>query len=56
MIADMWKKQKETKVDSVEVKDVDPNPVIVSDPNPVVDDISEITEVKEVKKKEKKAK
>jgi hypothetical protein len=48
-IATMWKEQKELKVGSVEVKDV-----VVSDPKPVVDDISEIAEVKEVKKKGKK--
>jgi len=51
-IAAMWREQKEPNVDSVEVKDVVPKPV--------VDDISEITdakeETKEVKKKEKKAK
>jgi hypothetical protein len=44
----MWREQKEPNVDSVEVKDVVPKPV--------VDDISEITDAKEVKKKEKKAK
>jgi len=59
-IATMWKEQKELKVGSVEIKDADPKPVVVSDPKPVVDDISEITdakeETKEVKKKEKKAK
>jgi hypothetical protein len=56
-IATMWKEQKELKVGSVEIKDVevsDPKPAVVSDPKPAVDDISEITEVKEVKKKGKK--
>lgn len=62
LIATMWKKQKELNVDSVEVKDTDPKPVVECEKKTkdVVDDISEITEAKEetkeVKKKEKKAK
>ena len=62
LIATMWKKQKELNLDSVEVKDTDPKPVVECEKKTkdVVDDISEITEAKEetkeVKKKEKKAK
>jgi hypothetical protein len=62
LIATMWKKQKELNLDSVEVKDADPKPVVECEKKTkdVVNDISEITEAKEetkeVKKKEKKAK
>jgi len=63
LIATMWKKQKELNLDSVEVKDTDPKPVVEckkENNKDIVDDISEITEAKEetkeVKKKEKKAK